>query len=152
TMRLQCKSIRARTIFSLALLAAALAPLTSAQAWTLKEVHRFCSNRFCADGYLPLARPYLAPSGNIYGTALFTRTYHDLPGSVEQLSSDSTTLKCKLHTLYQFCKDGPPCSEGASPIRSVIAHTAGNRYGTASDANAQNGGFVSELSPGTHPH
>lgn len=144
--------VRGFGIGTVALLAPALAPLSNAQAWTYNEIHKFCSKRFCADGYLPLARPSLALSGDVYGTTLFTRTDLDLPGSVYQLSFDSTTLKWKLHTLYQFCKDGPPCNEGASPIGGVIADTAGNLYGTASDGNAQHGGVVFELSPGIHPH
>lgn len=151
---LERRFIRLRTISLLTLLVAAFAfaPLSTAQAWTLKEVHQFCSKRFCGDGYLPLARPLLAPSGIVYGTTLFARTDLDLPGSVYQLSFNSTTLKWKLHTLYRFCKDGAPCSEGSSPIGGVIADTAGNLYGTASDGNPQHGGVVFELSPGDHPH
>lgn len=149
--RFQQMFVRQRTILPLVLFAAFLAP-QSAQAWTFKKVHEFCRLRFCADGYRPEARPFLAPDGNLYGITTAARSDLDLPGSVYQLTFDPIKLTWKLHTLYTFCKDGSPCSDGAYPIAGVIADTAGNLYGTASAGGARDGGVVFELSPGTHPH
>jgi len=135
------------------MLFAALTPLnSSAQAWTFKEVHEFCSKRFCADGYLPYGRLTLAQSGDFYGTTTYARTDLDLPGSIYQLSFDPAKQKWKLHTLYRFCPGGYPCSDGSYPIAGVITDSDGNLYGTTSDGGTQHGGVVFKLTPGDHPH
>src|SRR2546423_5334966 len=118
-MRPQCKSIRTRTIFALALLAAALAPLTGAQAWTFKVIHNFCAKANCADGYLPVARLLLDPAGNIFGTSDGGGKLGG--GTIFELSPNGD--KWSYRTLYR----ARGFDEFDAPL---IMDTSGNLYGT----------------------
>jgi uncharacterized repeat protein (TIGR03803 family) len=137
-------------MIALAALCAALAPLP-AQAWTFKTIHTFCSMRFCGDGYQPVARPTLAPTGELYGTTTFSDTNGDLPGSVYRLAYDSAKSRWKLLTLYKFCEGGYPCLDGAYPEGGVIVDTSGNLYGTTDSGGSKNAGVVFKLIPTSNP-
>lgn len=56
-------TIRALTVAG-ASLAAALAPVVGAQAWTLKTLYNFCAETNRTDGQMPANAPPAAPRGS----------------------------------------------------------------------------------------
>lgn len=143
--------IRTQIIARGALFAVALAPLP-AQAWTFNTIHTFCRLRFCGDGYQPVARPTLAPTGELYGTTTFSDTNRDLPGSIYRLDYDSAKSRWKLRTLYKFCEgSGYPCLDGAYPSGGVIVDTSGNLYGTTASGGGKNAGVLFKLVGSSNP-
>jgi uncharacterized repeat protein (TIGR03803 family) len=49
--------------------------------------------------------------------------------------------------LYNFCSDGFPCLNGASPVASLVLDAAGNLYGTSPGGGAYGQGTAFRLSP-----
>src|SRR5437764_4453639 len=131
--------LRRLTITALALLAAALVPLSSAQAWTFKVLHSFCAGEKCPVGDAPQAPLAMDAAGNLYGT-----TSGPGPGGVFKL--DISGSKPKLKALYAFCRKAN-CVDGYEPLAGVILDTAGNVYGTTWSGGRTREGNVFRLSP-----
>lgn len=134
--------LRRLTVAALALLAAALASLSTAQAWTQTVLHSFCSKADCEDGTQPVAGLVQDAAGNLYGTASFGGTHDE--GVVFALMQNGGRWTYKV--LHNFCgKTG--CADGRDPAARLIVDAAGNLYGTALSGGAANCGVVFRLSP-----
>ena len=75
--------------------------------------------------------------GNLYGT-----TYSGTGdgGTVFKITTGGT-----LTTIYTFCPNGLPCSDGAQPTAGLALATNGNFYGTTMNGGANNDGAVFEI-------
>jgi len=63
-------------------------------------------------------------------------------GAVFELAADGTA-----NVVYSFCAQAG-CSDGASPVSSLILDTSGNLYGTAGAGGANQDGVIFKLKPG----
>jgi uncharacterized repeat protein (TIGR03803 family) len=131
---------RGLTIVAAAVMAAAFAPGDTAQAWTLKTLHSFCTETNCADGSGPLAGLVMDSAGNLYGTAQFGGAYDR--GVVFQLKRKSG--KWAYRVLYHFCAQSG-CADGSLPAAALILDTSGRLYGTAETGGVFNCGIVFRL-------
>lgn len=125
---------------------------------TLTTLYSFCSQPNCADGGYPgtgllqasdndLAGPPapLRPPRNPRMATLYGTTGSggaNGAGTVFKLTPDGT-----LTTLYDFCADGSPCTDGVSPSALVLG-SDGNFYGTSTYSGPTGGeGTVFQLTP-----
>jgi len=113
-----------------------------AAAYTMKTLYSFCAGGTCPDGQLPISRPYLDPSGNIYGVTWGGGAHNH--GTVFELARSGAKWKYKI--LYSFCPHSD-CPDGSGPSSSLIADTQGNFYGTTIYGGQHNMGVVFELMP-----
>lgn len=112
--------------FAGALLAAALAPAASAQAWTFKTIHNFCAKANCADGQIP-ASVMFDPSGRLVGL-----TYEGGPGGGGtvfslKLNADGTKWK------YQVLED----NAGGLPAPGLVEDVRHNLYWASGSGASQ---------------
>ena len=108
---------------------------------TLTTLYTFCTQGPpCSDGDWPTGLTQAA-DGNFYGTTI----WGGISGSACQANSPGgcgTIFKITptgtLTTLYTFCTQGPPCSDGGlpSPWSPLIQGTDGNFYGTTFTGSA----------------
>ena len=132
--------IRLQTLFGLALLIAPLAPHT-AQAWTYKMLHSFCTDGSCYDGRTPVGGLVLGAQGNLYGMA-YAGVRGD--GVVFELIRPEQGDSWKERVLYNFCFD---CKNGNAPASApLVFDTNGNLYGIA-DGGKEAAGVVFRLTP-----
>lgn len=61
------------------------------------------------------------------------------------LAIASPAAAASFKTLYDFCRSGSPCSDGASPEGGLLIDSNGNLFGTTSHGGAYNSGAVFEL-------
>ena len=54
-------------------------------------------------------------------------------------------------SLYDFCGEGWPCSDGAQPAGDLAVDANGNFYGTASIGGTNGYGVVWKIAPGGLP-
>jgi uncharacterized repeat protein (TIGR03803 family) len=111
-------------------------------AGTLTTLYSFCPQwPNCPHGDEPNGL-IQASDGNFYGTT--REGGANGGGTVFQLSPSRT-----LTTLYSFCSQGLPCTDGDLPYAGLIQATDGNFYGTTryGGANSYDGGTVFKLSP-----
>jgi|SRR5579871_2815268 len=113
-----------------------LAP--SGGGWNFNVLYSF-SGTLQEFDYVYLARDN---SGNLYGTTFDLGAYGY--GSVFRLSPGSGGWT--YTPLYDFCRNGPPCSDGANP-GSIVVDSAGNLYGTANTGGAYGVGVLWEITP-----
>jgi uncharacterized repeat protein (TIGR03803 family) len=104
---------------------------------TFTTLYSFCSKSGCADGFYPGAGLVQASDGNLYGTTSFggANGY----GTVFKM-----TLTGVLTTLYSFCPEGYPCSDGFGPSAALVEATNGDLYGTNSEGGANSDGCSNE--------
>ncbi len=133
---------RLLTISALAFLATALAPVTNAQAWTMKTLYNFCSEPDCTDGEVPLGRLVRDSAGNLYGTTYLGGTAGE--GAVFELSRKQKAWS--YHLLYSFCPVAG-CADGALPWVGLIQDVKGNFYGTTLAGGGHRCGTAFRLSP-----
>ena len=92
-------------------------------AGALTTLYSFCSQSGCTDGENPAAALVQALDGDFYGTA-----------SAGGAGSHGTVFKVTpsgvLTTLYSFCAQGPPCTDGSTPYSALVRTTNGDLYGT----------------------
>jgi uncharacterized repeat protein (TIGR03803 family) len=98
----------------------------------VKTLYSFCSQTGCTDGYGPAAALVQATGGNFYGTT---------PVGVDTNSGTvfRITPSGSLTTLYSFCPQGLPCTDGDTPQGGLVQATGGNLYGTTSQGGAATG-------------
>lgn len=110
------------------------------QAGVLTTLHNFCSQPNCADGSYPYNSLVQSPDGNLYGT---TSGFDSGGfGTVFKLTPGGT-----LTTIYSFCAEGPPCSDGGNPYAGLVQGANGNFYGTTSAYGDMNSGTAFEMTP-----
>jgi len=92
------------------------------------------------DGAWPYAGLVQASDGNFYGTT--TGGGANGAGTVFKV-----TPAGRLTTLYNFCYQGYPCSDGGDPYAGLIQATDGNFYGTTLGGGASGDGTVFKITP-----
>jgi uncharacterized repeat protein (TIGR03803 family) len=133
-----------RTVLSAGfLLAAAMAPWTtaSASAYTLHTLYSIGSES--GDGNEVISRLLRDASGNLYAAAYNAGAHGG--GTIEELSPASRG-KWKHKLIYGFCAQSN-CADGSNPHAGVIIDTAGNLYGTTEFGGSMNLGVAYELIP-----
>ena len=100
---------------------------SSQGTWTLTTLYAFQDQ---PDGALPYGGVVFDKLGNLYGTTYYAGA-NDV-GTVYKLTHNNGVWTESV--LYSF-KGG---TDGASPISSLVADSAGNFYGTTSDGGAAN--------------
>jgi uncharacterized repeat protein (TIGR03803 family) len=108
-----------------------------APAGKLSDIYSFCATTNCSDGQYPWSSLLLGSDGNFYGTT-------NLGGSHGSGTVFKMTLGGKLTTLYSFCP-ARGCTDGQYPV-GLMQASNGNFYGTTSNAGANGGGTIFEIS------
>src|ERR1700722_15200455 len=129
------KSISRQRLFTAFLLFAAAATFASAQT-KFTTLLSFDGTNGANPHYVYLVQ---GTDGNLYGTT-FVST--GAGGTVLKI-----TTKGVLTTLYPFCPDGEPCTNGAQPEAGLVLATDGNFYGTAMNGGANGFGTVYQVTP-----
>jgi uncharacterized repeat protein (TIGR03803 family) len=109
-----------------------------APAGKLSDIYSFCAMTNCKDGQYPWSSLLLGSDGNFYGTT-------NVGGSHGSGTVFKMTLGGKLTTLYSFCP-AHGCTDGQYPV-GLMQASNGNFYGTTSNAGANGGGTIFEISP-----
>jgi uncharacterized repeat protein (TIGR03803 family) len=91
----------------------------------LTVVHSFCvpPTNPCPDGYSPMGGLIQGTDGYFYGTTLGGGTYDG--GTIFKITASG-----KLTTLYNFCAEGYPCTNGGYPSAALVQDRDGDFYGT----------------------
>ncbi len=105
----------------------------------LTTLYRFCSQRGCADGELPITALVQATDRNFYGTTQLGGA--NVYGTVFKITPGGT-----LTTLYNFCSRSS-CKDGSFPYSGLVQSTDGNFYGTTYEGGAQGGGTAFKITP-----
>ena len=109
----------------------------------LTTLYSFCAqvdgSGNCTDGNYPLAAPFQASNGNLYGT-----TYFGGPSNFG--TAYEITPAGKLTTLHSFCSR-PSCADGAASKASLIQATDGTLYGTTGGGGSSGAGTIFSMSP-----
>ena len=108
----------------------------SGNDWTEAPIYSFTG----PDGLGPVGGVILDSNGNLFGTTAEGGLYGD--GTVFELTYNINSGWTET-VLYSFQKQ----SDGWFPYASLVKDSAGNLYGTTSDAGPGGGGTVFELSP-----
>jgi uncharacterized repeat protein (TIGR03803 family) len=117
-------------------------------SWTESVLYSFCSLRYCADGHGPQAAVIFDKAGNLYGTTVGGGTSgYGVGGTLFRLTPNSGGSWTES-VLYSFCSLAN-CTDGGSPVASVIFDGDGNLYGTTSVGGADGSGAAFELVPQT---
>jgi uncharacterized repeat protein (TIGR03803 family) len=99
----------------------------------LTTLYNFCAQEHCTDGGAPMGGLILGADGNFYGTTQVGGTCNYW-GCFDFFYPGGTVFKISpegaLTTVYSFCSQQQPCSDGTSPGASLIQGTDGNFYGT----------------------
>ena len=117
-------------------------------------LYNFCTQggTSCTDGEQPVAGLIEDTSGNLYGTTEYGGANGG--GTVVKLTPSGGGYTESV--LYSFCaQGGTSCTDGASPLASLIEDASGNLYGTTwhggatvpSGGSTTTGGTVFELAP-----
>ena len=107
---------------------------------TLTTLHDFS---YVTGGANPAAGLVQATDGNFYGTTENDGAHHG--GTIFMI-----TPKGKLTTLYNFCSQ-TGCTDGQTPLATLVQDTDGSFYGTAAAGGANGNGTVFSLSVGLGP-
>jgi uncharacterized repeat protein (TIGR03803 family) len=123
----------------------------------LTTVYSFCSNPstgICTPGYIsaydgwgPSAGLIQATDGDLYGTTSAGgnsgATYG--AGTIFKITPSGT-----LTVLYRFCSQvngSGVCTDGATPLATLVEATNGNFYGTTQGGGANNEGTIFKITP-----
>src|SRR5579863_8272254 len=117
-----------------ALLALCTMTVTALPAQTFTDLFSFDF----ADGSSPLSALVQATDGNLYGATYYGGAYQG--GAIFRITPGGT-----LTTLYNFCAEGYPCSDGASPSAPLVQDTDGSLYGTTYYGGAYDEGTVFQI-------
>jgi len=124
-------------------------------SWGETILYAFCALTGCADGNNPYAGLIFDAAGNLYGTTWYggNETGGGSQGTVFQLAPGAGGHWSEK-VLYAFCPV-LGCADGANPEAGLVFDSAGNLYGTTSQAGALGcGGLgcgtVFQLAPGTN--
>lgn len=111
-----------------------------------KVLHTFCTQN--DDGENPYAGLVQANDGNFYGSTFGGGTGTGC-GSKGCGTLFRVTLSGTLTTLYNFCVQGAPCTDGNQPVSALVQGVDGNLYGTTQGGGGPfNGGTIFRLTLG----
>jgi YVTN family beta-propeller protein/uncharacterized repeat protein (TIGR03803 family) len=124
---------------------------------TLTTLYSFCSQGgvLCTDGGAPGAGLIQATDGNLYGITTYGGDLNATCtaniggcGTVFRITPSGT-----FTTLYRFCSQGAPCTDGGYPEAGLVQATNGDLYGTTSGGlgTVAGNGTVFSLSLGLGP-
>jgi len=88
------------------------------------------------DGSFPVAPLVQATNGNLYGTTV-QATGGSGYGTIFEITTSGT-----LTSLYSFCLQGPPCTDGYGPVAGLVQATNGDFYGTTEYGGSTEGGKI----------
>lgn len=91
-----------------------------------------------SDGVLPNGGLVIDASGNLYGTTTSGGATNQ--GTVFEITSAGSE-----QVIYNFCKLGSGCPDGAGPYAGLAIDSHGNLYGTTREGGSAQGGPVFEL-------
>jgi uncharacterized repeat protein (TIGR03803 family) len=111
------------------------------QGGKLTTLYPFCSQTNCTDGEEPFAGLVQGADGDFYGTAGVGGSGND-GGTVFKVTPSGT-----LTTLYSFCAQGFPCTDGLSPHAGLVQAANGEFYGTTFEGGAYSAGTVFKITP-----
>jgi uncharacterized repeat protein (TIGR03803 family) len=103
----------------------------------LATLYSFCTLTSCSDGANPYAALVQGTDGNFYGTTLSGGAVISNAGTVFKITPGGA-----LTTLYAFCTQGSPCTDGESPEGALIQASDGYFYGTTYNGGALLGGTI----------
>jgi uncharacterized repeat protein (TIGR03803 family) len=112
-------------------------PKVAGAGWTETILHSFGNS---GDGSAPIGRLAFDTAGNLYGTTSYGGAYAN--GTVFELKRRADWKETILHSFQ-----GQSGTDGGVPYGGLVADTAGNFYGAATEGGASGGGSVFELSP-----
>jgi uncharacterized repeat protein (TIGR03803 family) len=95
-------------------------------AGTLTTLHTFVGT----DGWQPYAALVRSTDGDLYGTTVFGGPAYETGGADGWGTIFKITLSGALTTLYNFCSQGFPCTDGGDPYAGLVQATDGSFYGT----------------------
>ncbi len=112
----------------------------------LTTLYSFCAQSGCPDGAGPSAGLVQASNGDLYGTTS-SGGANGSYGTVFKITPSGA-----LTTLYSFCSQGYPCTDGWDPMAALAESASGNLYGTtflggANSGGANGGGTVFQITP-----
>ena len=115
-------------------------PKLPGTVWTETILYSFGAT---GDGSAPFGRLAFDAAGNLYGTTSYGGAYGN--GTVFELQKGAAWKETILHSFV-----GQSGVDGGVPYGGLVADTAGNFYGAATEGGASSGGggTVFELSPG----
>jgi uncharacterized repeat protein (TIGR03803 family) len=90
---------------------------------TLTTLYSFCAQSFCEDGAEPVGTLVQASNRDLYGATGAGGAYGY--GAIFKITPSGT-----LTTLYSFCSQGPPCTDGYGPAGGLTQGPNGDLYGT----------------------
>jgi uncharacterized repeat protein (TIGR03803 family) len=112
---------------------------------TLTTLYTFCTlGSPCTDGELPNSALVQATNGDFYGITGYGGASSVSAGTVFKITPSGV-----LTTLYAFCTQGYPCTDGYSPWAALVQATDGDLYGTTTGggANGLYDGTVFKITP-----
>ena len=105
-------------------------------AGTLTTLYTFTG---AADGGVPLAGLVEDSNGNFWGTTSVDGT--GSAGTVFMINADH-----ELTTVYPFCSS-PNCTDGSTPVASLVQGNDGNFYGTTQQGGTNSSGTIFKITP-----
>ena len=127
-----------------------LTPDATRTTWKEKVLYTFCSQAGCIDGDRPTAALLMDPSGNLFGTTSFggvnggQNNNNGGGGTVFELIPNAARTAWTEKVLHSFCVEYF-CSDGNSPLSTLIMDPSGNLYGTNALSRDRNGGSIFEF-------
>ncbi len=115
----------------------------------LTTIYNFCSQTACADGQNPVGSLVQATDGNFYGVTNLGGYTGD--GTLGYGVIFRVTPQGAFTTLYTFCSQGGPCTDGSVPESGLVQATDGNFYGATWYGGTGVYGVVYKLSVGLGP-
>jgi uncharacterized repeat protein (TIGR03803 family) len=114
------------------------------------RLYSFCSQANCSDGAQPAAALVQGIDGNFYGTTSQGGATN-CGGATACGVVFKITPSGELTTLYRFCAEGYPCTDGAFPVAGLVQATNGNFYGMTATGGGANfyGTFFKITAAGT---
>jgi uncharacterized repeat protein (TIGR03803 family) len=106
-----------------------------------KTLYSFCAESGCTDGANPYSGLVLGNDGNFYGTTS-NGGAAIIYGTVFKITPHG-----QLTTLYSFCLQGYPCTDGSFPYAGLVQATDGNFYGATTNGGSNDYGTLFAITP-----
>ncbi len=127
-----------------------LTPDATRTSWTERTLYTFCSQPDCIDGDRPTAALLRDRFGRLFGTTSFGGTNggenndNGGGGTIFELTPNRDRTVWTHTVIHSFCTESS-CTDGDSPLSTLIMDRFGNLYGTNAATADQPGGTVFEF-------